>query len=44
VIAAADKYELLGRVSLGEPSYTTPAIAGGRMYLRGRGHLFSLGK
>jgi len=44
VIAAADKYELLGKVSLGEPSYTTPAIAGGRMYIRGRGHLFSLGK
>jgi outer membrane protein assembly factor BamB len=43
VIAASDKFEVLGRVSLGEPSFATPAIAGGVMYLRTRTQLFSLG-
>ena len=43
VIAAGDKFNLLVRVSLGEPSYATPAIAGGVMYLRTRSQLFSLG-
>jgi len=43
VIAASDKYEPLGRVPLGEPSYATPAIADGVMYLRTLTGLFSLG-
>jgi alpha-galactosidase len=43
VLAAADKFEVLGRMSLGEMSYATPAVAGGVMYLRTRSHLFSLG-
>ena len=43
VIAAADKLEVLARVPLGEPSYATPAVSGGVMYLRTRSHLFSLG-
>ena len=43
VLAAADRFELLARVPLGEPSYTTPAVADGVMYLRTRTHLFSLG-
>jgi len=43
VLAASDKFQLLARVPLGEPSYTTPAVAGGVMYLRTRSHLFSLG-
>ena len=44
VLAAADKFEVLCRVPLGEPSYATPAVAGGVMYLRTRSHLFSLGR
>jgi outer membrane protein assembly factor BamB len=44
VIAASEKYEPLGRVALGEPSFATPAVAGGVMYLRTAGHLFSLRK
>ena len=32
VLAAADKFEVLGRMSLGELSYATPAVAGGVMY------------
>jgi len=43
VIAAADKFELLARVPLGELSYATPAVAGGVMYLRTQSQLFSLG-
>jgi outer membrane protein assembly factor BamB len=43
VLAAADKFEVLGRMSLGELTYATPAVAGGVMYLRTRSHLFSLG-
>jgi outer membrane protein assembly factor BamB len=43
VLAASDKFELLARVPLGEPSYATPAVSGGVMYLRTRSHLFSLG-
>ncbi len=43
VIAAADNFELLARVPLGEPSFATPAVAGGVMFLRSRTQLFSLG-
>ena len=43
VVAAADKFELLSRVPLGESSYATPAVAGGVMYLRTQSQLFSLG-
>jgi outer membrane protein assembly factor BamB len=43
VLAAADKFELLARVPLGEGCFATPAVAGGVMYLRTVAHLFSLG-
>ncbi len=43
VVAAADKFEVLHRISLGEPGYASPAVAGGIMYLRTSSHLFSLG-
>jgi outer membrane protein assembly factor BamB len=43
VLAAADKYELLARNPLGEKSHATPAVAGGRMYLRTWSHLISVG-
>ncbi len=39
VIKAADKYELLAISDLGEMSHATPAIAGGRIYLRTFSHL-----
>ncbi|MEX0718561.1 MAG: PQQ-binding-like beta-propeller repeat protein [Planctomycetaceae bacterium] len=35
VIAASPEYELLGKSPLGVGSHSTPAIAGGRMFLRG---------
>ena len=44
VLAASDKYELVSRQSLGEVARSTPAVAGGRLYLRTQSHLFSLGK
>lgn len=43
VLSASDKFEVLARVPLGEPSFATPTVAGGVMYLRTRSHLFSLG-
>jgi outer membrane protein assembly factor BamB len=43
VIRAGDKYELLARNPLGEPSNSTPAVAGGVMYIRTQSHLMSLG-
>ena len=43
VIRAAEDYELLAINPLGETSHATPAIAGGRMYLRTYSHLFSVG-
>lgn len=43
VLAAAEKYQLLARVKLGERSNSTPAIAGGVMYLRTVSHLMALG-
>ena len=43
VVAAAGKFELLAKVDLGEMSYSTPAVAGGAMYLRTHSHLISIG-
>jgi outer membrane protein assembly factor BamB len=42
VVAAAEKYELLARFPLGDRSQSTPAIAGGTMYLRTATHLMAL--
>jgi len=43
VLRAGDMFEVCHRIPLGEPSYATPAVAGGVMYLRTSSHLFSLG-
>jgi outer membrane protein assembly factor BamB len=43
VVKAAECYELLAINFLGEKSHSTPAIAGGRMYVRTFSHLFSVG-
>jgi outer membrane protein assembly factor BamB len=43
VLSASDRFELLARVALGEQCYTTPAVAGGVMYIRTLSHLYSLG-
>ena len=43
VVRAAETYELLAINPLGETSNATPAVSGGRMYLRTYSHLFSVG-
>jgi len=43
VVKAAESYELLAINPLGEKCHSTPAIAGGRMYVRTFSHLFSIG-
>ncbi len=43
VIKAGASYELLAVNALGEKSHATPAVAGGRMYLRTYSHLISIG-
>jgi outer membrane protein assembly factor BamB len=43
VLAAGNEFQALHRISLGEATYATPAVAGGVMYLRTSSHLFSLG-
>jgi outer membrane protein assembly factor BamB len=43
VVRAAPAYELLALNSLGETSQATPAISGGRMYLRTYSHLIAIG-
>ena len=43
VVRAAENYELLAINPLGETSNATPAVSGGRMYLRTYSHLFSVG-
>ncbi len=44
IVLAADKtFKEFGRMQLGEGSHSTPAISGGRMYLRTYSKLFSLG-
>jgi len=43
VIAAEREFKLLGQNPLGEPTRSTPAIAGGRLYFRTLSHLTSVG-
>ena len=43
VLAASREFEELGRIDLGEPSNSTPAVADGVMYLRTKSHIMALG-
>ena len=43
VLAAEGEFRELGRVALGEPSRATPAVSGGRMFLRTESQLFCIG-
>jgi outer membrane protein assembly factor BamB len=42
IIRASDHFELLGRVSLGDRSHTTPVVANGHLYLRTFSKLMAL--
>jgi outer membrane protein assembly factor BamB len=44
VFAAATTFKLLAKNSMGEPVSATPAVADNRLYVRGRDHLFCIGK
>ena len=43
VLSASEKYEVLARNELGDICRSTPAVSGGRMYIRTVGRLFSVG-
>jgi outer membrane protein assembly factor BamB len=43
VVKAGPVHEILAESSIEEPVYATPAIAAGRIYLRGQRHLFAIG-
>ena len=43
VIKAGPKHEVLATNTLGEPVFASPAIAGGRLYIRGLNHLYCIG-
>ena len=42
VLAAEDEYKLLSRIDLEEPSHSTPAVAGGVMYVRTLSHVMAI--
>lgn len=44
VIKAGPTHEVLGANSLGEPIYASPAIADGRIFIRGEKHLYCIRK
>jgi outer membrane protein assembly factor BamB len=43
VFAAQPRYKLLARNALDEPVLASPAVAHGRLYIRGKTHLFCIG-
>jgi outer membrane protein assembly factor BamB len=43
-VKAAEEFELLGKSPLGETARSTPAVAGGRMFLRSEKHLTAVGQ
>jgi outer membrane protein assembly factor BamB len=44
VFAAEPTFKLLAKDSVGEPIIATPAVADGRLFIRGKTHLFCIGK
>jgi outer membrane protein assembly factor BamB len=44
VVQAGPKLDLLAENDLGDPSRASPAVAGGRIYLKGSRYLFCIGK
>lgn len=43
IVKAGPKHEILGTNSLGEPVYASPAIADGRIFIRGEKNLYCIG-
>ena len=42
MIASGTKFKVLGKSQVGEQVHGTPAVSGGRMFLRGFEHLYCL--
>ena len=43
VVRPGDKFDLVARNELGERTFASPALSGGRLYIRGERHLFCIG-
>jgi outer membrane protein assembly factor BamB len=43
IIKAGPKHEILGTNSVGEPVYASPAMADGRIYIRGEKNIYAIG-
>ena len=43
IVKAGPKHEIIGTNSVGEPVYASPAIADGRIYIRGEKHIYAIG-
>ena len=43
IVKAGPKHEILGTNSVGEPVYASPAIADGRIYIRGEKNIYAIG-
>jgi outer membrane protein assembly factor BamB len=44
VVKAGPQHEVVRTNSLKEPIYATPAVAAGRLFIRGKDHLYAIGK
>jgi len=44
VLRASDKFDVLGRIELGEPIQATPALVDGKLYVRTEKHLLAFGE
>jgi hypothetical protein len=42
MLKAGPRHEILRTNSIGEPVYSSPALANGRIYIRGEQHLFAV--
>jgi hypothetical protein len=44
VFEASPTFKLLGKSTMGEPVMATPAVSDNKLYIRGKTHLFCVGK
>jgi len=44
ILSADEKLQELGKAELGEPAHCSPAFLDGRIYIRGKTHLYCIGK
>jgi outer membrane protein assembly factor BamB len=42
-LANPEKFELVGKLKLGEAVLASPAVAEGKLFIRGQSHLFCIG-